>query len=647
MPGYRSEKTRMVNTAAALLGCGVLVVCAALLRRPIEQTQTRLRLQQSAPGIGGLNLPPDIAFAQTSLGTFRALATTVLWSRASRLQREGNYFESMRLADWITRLQPRFSKVWEFYAVNMTYNISVATRTPQERWLWVNSGIQLLRDRGIPLNPGKANLYAELSRFFFDKIGGTNDETHLYYKLRLAEEWHDLLGAPPAGAAQQKADWFRPVAAAYSRYILPAGPGAALRELQGDSAETGSLLQQLRRLEIEPGRELLTRLAAFETEEKLAAAGKNTPAGDDPFGLWVTENRGSPSWEGLVALLRAQVLVADYSMDPSSMLRLMEKSGQDPATGKAAALSIDWRHPAAHALYWAELGLHRSRAMTKIDEFSIAQTRHYYRNALGELAMNGTLDYDRYSGYYRRSVQTDCIEAYRLALLDFTRGGGPEGGAEPPGHDHEHPGHEEEDHPEAEPPGSGHGLFLGWAVRAYYFRGEHSQAESFYRRLRELVKAEPDQAPVPLPPGASLEDFIRASLVSADSLSRPVETRPVIEQLVLKAINEGYAAGNKTPADRYLATAKNIHAACLAASGDKASRHPLPPFEELLDGVFTGYLLNSDGNSPPPWMRAKTWRSSPRALRARVYDRVQPPLQAELEKLGLDASAVFPPPAGS
>ena len=208
MPGYRSEKTRTAKTATALLGCVALVACATLLRQPIEQTRTRLSLQQSAPGIGGLKLPPDIAFAQASLGTFRALATTVLWSRASRLQREGNYFESMRLADWITRLQPRFSKVWEFYAANMTYNISVATRTPRERWLWVNSGITLLRNRGIPLNPGKANLYAELSRFFFDKIGGTNDETHLYYKLRLAEEWHDLLGPPRLAAHGRKPTGF-------------------------------------------------------------------------------------------------------------------------------------------------------------------------------------------------------------------------------------------------------------------------------------------------------------------------------------------------------------------------------------------------------------------------------------------------------
>ena len=646
MPGYRSETTRGIKTATALLGCVALVACAAFLRQSIEQTETRRLLQQSAPGIGTLNLPPDIAFAQASLGTFRALATTVLWSRASRLQREGNYFESMRLADWITRLQPRFSRVWEFYATNMTYNISVVTRTPQERWLWVNSGIKLLRNRGIPLNPGKANLYSELSRFFFDKIGGTNDETHLYYKLRLAEEWHDLLGAPPAGSARQKADWFRPIADAHSRYILPAGGSDPLEGLQKNSGETRRLLRELRELDIEPGRELLTRLAAYAAEEELEAPGKKSPAGDDAFGQWVLENRGTAPWGKLVALLRARVLADDYKMDPAWMLRLMEKSGQDPATGKVTALSIDWRHPSAHALYWAALGLHRSRTLTKIDEFAIAQTRHYYRNALGELAMNGTIDYDRYSGYYRRSAQTDCIEAYRLALLDFTRGIEPEAGAVPTAH--EHPGHEHEAPPEArQHPEAGHGLFLGWAVRAFYFRGQHSLAEAYYQRLLKLVKEEPGETPVPLTPATTLEDFIIASRVSADSLGVPAQTRPVIEQLLLKAIDEGYAPGRKTSAGLYLSTGEKIHAACLAASEGKAGASSLPAFEELLDGVFIRYLLNSDGNSPPPWMRAKAWKSSPQALQARVYDRVRAPLRAELEKLGLEASAVFPPPAGS
>ena len=103
-----------------------------------------------------------------------------------------------------------------------------------------------------PSRQGKAKLYAELSRFFFDKIGGTNDETHLYYKLRLAEEWHDLLGTPPRGTAQQKADWFRPVATTYSRYILPTGTEDALRGLQEDSAETGHQLQPLRPVSYTP-----------------------------------------------------------------------------------------------------------------------------------------------------------------------------------------------------------------------------------------------------------------------------------------------------------------------------------------------------------------------------------------------------------
>lgn len=648
MPGYRSEKTRAVKTATALLGCVALVACATLLRQPIEQTRTRLSLQQSAPGIGAMKLPADIAFAQASLGTFRALATTVLWSRASRLQREGNYFESMRLADWITKLQPRFSRVWEFYATNMTYNISVATRTPQERWLWVNSGITLLRNRGIPLNPGKANLYAELSRFFFDKIGGTNDETHLYYKLRLAEEWHDLLGTPAPGSAGQKADWFRPVADAYSRYILPAAGRDALEELQESSEETKLLLRELRQLGIEPGRKLLIRLAACEADENFAAAGKKAPAGDDAFGQWVLKNRGTAPWQKLVALLRAQVLVNDYRMDPAWMLSLMEKSGRDPATGKVAALSIDWRHPAAHALYWADLGIHRSRTMTKIDEFSIAQARHYYRNALGELAMNGAIDYDRYSGYYRRSAQADCIEAYRHALLDFHRGGQPEAGAVPPAHDDEHPDHEHEAPPQRlQDPGEGHGLFLGWAVRTFYFSGRQSLAETYYQRLGKLIKEEPGEAPVPLRPETTLEEFIMASLVSADSLGQPSQTRPVIEELLVKAVTEGYAHGSKTAAGLYLSTARRIHSACLARGEDKAGTTSLPAFEELVDGVLIRYLLNSDGKAPPPWLRAKAWSSLPGALQARVYDRVRAPLQTELEKLGLDASAAFPPPAGS
>lgn len=646
MPGYRSEKRRSVKTAGALLACVALVAGAGFLRRPIEETQTMIELRRSTSGTGSLNLPPDIAFAQAGLGTFRALATTVLWSRASRLQREENYFESMRLADWITRLQPRFSKVWEFYATNMTYNISVATHTPQERWLWVQAGIEMLRKRGIPLNPGKANLYAELSRFFSDKIGGTNDEAHLYYKRQLAGKWHDLLGEPPAGSAQEKADWFRPVAEAYSSYIGSRGAKGALERLQENVKGTEILLREIRAMKIEPGKELLRLLAAQEAAEKLEDLGVEFPPADREFNEWVLKNRGAAPYRELLAFLRARALADDYGMEPPWMLRLMEKSGWDISTGKAVALSLDWRHPAAHALYWAELGLHRSRTMTKIDEFSVAQTRHYYRAALGELAMNGKLEYDRDSGYYLRSAQTDCIEAYRLALLDSARTMQSDAAAAPPGHDHEHPGHQHEPPPGTRRhPGAGHGHFLGWATRAFYFRGQRSLAGAYYERLRELVKKEPGQAPVPIDPGAALDDFIVATLVSSDGLGKPAIARPVVEQLLLRAVHEGYAAGQDTTAALFLSTGRKIHAACLAAAEKNTGANPLPPFEDLLDEVFARYLLNPVGNSPPPSTRSRTWKFSPRELRARVYRRVRGPLQAELKKLGMDAAAAFPPPA--
>src|SRR5690606_16019333 len=95
---------------------------------------------------------------------------------------------------YITTLQPRFPQVWAFHAWNMAYNISVTTHTPEERWSWVNNGIVLLRDQGIPLNPRAVRLYRELSWIFFHKIGQFSDDMQWYYKAQLAREWEEILG---------------------------------------------------------------------------------------------------------------------------------------------------------------------------------------------------------------------------------------------------------------------------------------------------------------------------------------------------------------------------------------------------------------------------------------------------------------------
>ena len=101
------------------------------------------------------NAPPALAFATVAMGAFRGLVVDILWMRADKLKEEGQFFDAKQLADWITVLQPRFASVWDFQAWNMAYNISVAmpATQPQDRWRWVRNGYELLRDRGIPMNP--------------------------------------------------------------------------------------------------------------------------------------------------------------------------------------------------------------------------------------------------------------------------------------------------------------------------------------------------------------------------------------------------------------------------------------------------------------------------------------------------------------
>jgi len=132
-----------------------------------------------------------------SIGALRGLLVDYLWIKIQQMQRDGLFFEVMADAELITKLQPRFPQVWVFHAHNMAYNISVATHTIEERWEWVNEGIRLLREKGLRANPDDLVLHKELAFFFMHKLDGNSDDAHLYYKRKLAERWHNLLGEPP------------------------------------------------------------------------------------------------------------------------------------------------------------------------------------------------------------------------------------------------------------------------------------------------------------------------------------------------------------------------------------------------------------------------------------------------------------------
>lgn len=138
------------------------------------------------------NAPPLVAFTTVVLGGFRGLMTDILWLRVSYLQDAGKYFELVQLSDWITKLEPHSTEIWAFHAWNMAYNISLMMAEPEDRWRWVQNGIELLRDKGIVYNPGDPRLYFELGWLFQHKIGGTSDEAHRFYKRQWAEAMQEL-----------------------------------------------------------------------------------------------------------------------------------------------------------------------------------------------------------------------------------------------------------------------------------------------------------------------------------------------------------------------------------------------------------------------------------------------------------------------
>ena len=185
------HSTNRFRQAILLLMIPALLAASAFFQQRLHAVQ-----QRNAPTDEVHTPSPRIAFVTMLLGGFRGLVADALWIRAARMQQEGRYFEMVQLADWITQLEPQFTEVWAFSAWNLAYNISVFFNKPEDRWRWVQSGIALLRDRGIPCNPHEADLYYELAWMFAHKVGSFTDSAHDYYKQQWAADMRRALGGP-------------------------------------------------------------------------------------------------------------------------------------------------------------------------------------------------------------------------------------------------------------------------------------------------------------------------------------------------------------------------------------------------------------------------------------------------------------------
>ncbi|MCL5280892.1 MAG: hypothetical protein M1376_13415 [Planctomycetes bacterium] len=344
------------------LAVGLLYAAGAQLDSINAQRQT-LKLVINPPTE---NMPPSLAFATVAMGAFRGLVVDILWMRADKLKEEGQFFDARQLAEWITKLQPRFGAVWEFQAWNMAYNISVAipNTQPEQRWRWVKNGYELLRDEGIPLNPKSIQLYQELARIFQHKLGGVSDDCQEYYKLQFAEEIGPLLESADNGLGREDDRYFQALIRAPADWTQIAKDPNVAGFLQAIRAADESLASD---------ESFVKSYLALRQEDstRAAAAGSAAPAGEDenlpPSKFKPAVFQTLDTWRGTEALKRFDIFAKAYQLrhvwklDPALMRRVSQMYGPVDFQDPNKHFPFDWRHPDSHAIYWAVKGLEIAR----------------------------------------------------------------------------------------------------------------------------------------------------------------------------------------------------------------------------------------------------------------------------------------------
>jgi len=307
MNGFRKYSALALASAATIL----IIAAISLTQTQMNRIITEDKLTYSDPV---KNAPPVVAFTTVALGSFRGLIADLLWLRASALQDEGNYFEMVQLASWITKLQPNFSGATAYLAWNMAYNISVTCSSFVDRWRWVSKGIELIRDEALVYNPTDPVLYKELAWIYQHKVGNILDDANLYYKNQMAMALMRPFGGPePDWEALAKAP--SSINAFDKKYPAKSPYRDALKAAGLDN--TAALL------------------AYFEEKTQLPEKFVETLA-------------NSSEIKKIISFLRAEWLREQFKLDPVLILTINKRYG-----------AFDWRLPETHAIYWATLGLER------------------------------------------------------------------------------------------------------------------------------------------------------------------------------------------------------------------------------------------------------------------------------------------------
>lgn len=581
--------------------------------------------------------PPEVSLG-IAMGAFRGLFVNILWMRATDMKEAGMFHEAIELAKTITRLQPRFPRVWAFHAWNLAYNVSVETQTPEERFQWVMSGVRLLRDQGIEANPNDLLLHKELAWIILHKIGGFTDDANRYYKREWAAEWTVVVGVPPRPEPGKRgrdevielyADWLTPIDEA---------PGTIAGVIER-VPETEALLGDLRRrVGVEPDIELLRRWAmhtALRDAPRRAVIEKSFGPKNVAFAELLADPRFAQAWEILIAHTRKRVLIDDYHMRPRQMIRYTRKFGP-----------LDWRHTAAHGLYFAAQGTERT--LTRFDEynrknFDFVNTDRMVMQAIQALYRTGDLyfNYLDYSmgkerGYYQGMPNPYFVESYGDIYKDVVERG----------EVYEDPSRPRRNY------AVGYENFLQDAISFFYRRGERERAEAWYHKLRtwkgmnihlEITRRET---------WGTLDEFVQANLY--DRFTSP----HVASAQVMGSLQGAYQAlvnGDTELFDGQFKFARDVHkyffdnqgrdVVASEGAGGQRMEWMDRDFKYLAGGVFAATI-----NLLPFDEAELAYTYAPEGLQQYAYDILREKFKPELDEAVADGGepfeTLFPEPEG-
>lgn len=611
----------MKNTVVILICIAIFVGCllsAGALSVPINQDRRDSNLMMSDDLSSQRE---DTQVLQAATGIFRGVALNYMWQRAEGLKEEGKYHEAVQLGEYITRLQPKFSQVWEFVSWNQAYNISVGTHTPEERWFWVKSGVDLLQNQkgGIDSNPNAMRLYWQLGYIYLHKIGFFQDTYNWYYKQQIASKWHNILGETP-GAYEEFDAWLMPIVEAPDT-------------VEGLSEDARKLAQWVQGEGIELDDKMLYQFTARvggEVEDENSNAVEDMLQDNDDgeyddtvFGATL---KSFPDWASedakneLLAFVRRRIIRGpELNMEPDRMLADTRAIGP-----------LDWRHPLTHSIYWARRGLERAETDDR-DEEGIANVRRMVIGGLEAQAMQGKVVYDPVTG------NVNYLPAFRFwsKLFEY--------------YQNTRANFNEEDRAQFDKMfGPGFRSRMDGAIAQAELMGDHEGAVELYNTMAELYKDESFGSRYQIDFNAFLEQQY------ADTMDNPDTIRATLMQLLSFAYIAAWVNNDDETAEEVIAKVANLHAQWRERNADPGNPqyHEVAPLGQLhmnaIGAFLTGYSYEANGagntvNVDVP-TQIEVWASLEDSLKEMIFPLFGDEIYDHAYNNGYNPFTSFPPP---